>query len=82
MARRSHRLNGDSHPQDDIDLLLEPLIEAIWQDLNGQIPYERICQVAYEVAAAFQDAVVTTFVPILIHRQTRDKLKAEINGKK
>lgn len=82
MLSRSNFPVEDVHSSESIDQLIEPLVEAIWQDLNGQVTYERIQQVVREVADAFQDAAVTAFVPVFVHRQTRDKLKAELSGKK
>jgi hypothetical protein len=58
--------------------LNEALIEKIWQELNGQVPRQRIRQVAAEVAAKFEQATVTTFVPIFIHRYTCERLKREL----
>jgi len=50
------------------------LIEKIWHDLGKQITREQIRQVALEVAAEFQEARITTFVPIFIHRLTYERL--------
>ncbi len=53
------------------------MVEAIWHELGGRATYDEIRQVAAEVMgmAEFQNATVTTFLPILIHRRTREKLK-------
>jgi hypothetical protein len=58
-----------------LDEVLESLIEDIWRDLGGEVTHEQIRQAAREVAAQFQDATVTTFVPIFIRRRTREKLR-------
>jgi len=50
------------------------LIEEIWQDLDGRIGHEQIRQSAYEVAARYQDAKISTFIPIFIRRNTKERL--------
>ena len=52
----------------------ERLIEEIWQDLDGRASHEQIRQTAYEVAARYQDAKITTFIPIFIRRNTKESL--------
>lgn len=63
--------------RNDVSALVdEQLVEEIWRDLEGQVSREKIIHVAVEVAAKFQEAAVTTFVPIFIRRQTSERLKA------
>lgn len=50
------------------------LIEEIWQDLGGRISHEHIRQTVYEVAARYQDAKISTFIPIFIRRVTKERL--------
>ena len=57
----------------------DSLIEQIWHDLDGQVTREQIRQLVTEVAAEFRTATITTFVPIFIRRQAREKLKTQIN---
>jgi hypothetical protein len=60
---------------DVIDHLVDDsLIEQIWQDLGGQVPRERIRQIAAEAAAEFRTATVTAFVPVFVRRRTLNKL--------
>lgn len=59
-------------------LIDDGLIDDLWRDLNGAIAIERIRQVAEEVAGEYEDAPVTTFLPIFIHRRTRELLKSVI----
>jgi hypothetical protein len=61
-----------SSPTDFVD---DGLIEAIWQDLDGRVSYEKIRQTALEVAAKYVDARVMTFLTIFIRRQTMERLK-------
>ena len=62
------------------DIVDDVLIEEIWRDLEGLITHEQIRQVAMEVAAQYQDAAVTTFLPIFVHRRTRERLRSTINN--
>jgi len=61
--------NDDNNQVDDL------LIEQIWLDLSGQVPRKQIRQAALEIASEFQNATVTTFVPIFIRRLTRERLQ-------
>jgi hypothetical protein len=63
----------------DADYLDESFIEQIWHDLDGQVPRERIHQIAAEAAAEFRTATVTAFVPVFVRRRTREKLEVLIN---
>ncbi len=60
--------------------LTDMAIESIWHEFGGQVTYDEIRQAAVEVMsmAEFQNATVTTFLPILIQRRTREKLKATV----
>lgn len=57
------------------DLLTE-LSEKIWHDLSEQVPRDQIDHLVVEAAAQFEDATVTTFIPLLIQRQVRERLHA------
>jgi hypothetical protein len=57
----------------------DSLTELIWHDLDGQVNREQICQVVTEIAAEFRTATITTFVPIFIRRQAREKLETRVN---
>jgi hypothetical protein len=53
----------------------DALVETLWRDLNGQVPRQQIAVVVNQVAARFEDATVTAFVPIFIHRRALDRLR-------
>lgn len=61
--------------------LSETLIEKIWFQLDEQASREQIRRAAAEVAHQFQNATVTTFIPIFIYRQAYEKLKRELGGR-
>lgn len=60
------------------DTIDDGLIDDLWRDLNGAIAIEKIRQVAKQIAEEYEDAPVTTFLPIFIHRRTRELLKSVI----
>ncbi len=64
------------------DYINDHLIEEIWRDLGGQVSQAHIVQVAREVETEYFDATVTMFVPIFIHRETRERLLQEIQERK
>lgn len=68
-------ISADTIAGDISDYVDNLLIEKIRLDLDKEITYEQIRQVALEVAAEFQDAKITTFLPIFIRRQTRERLR-------
>ena len=53
----------------------EALVDLIWHDLGGQILVDQIRQTALEIAAEYQDATVTAYIPILIWRQVLERLR-------
>lgn len=59
---------------------LNHLIDEVWRDLDGEIPHARIRQVAICVATMFENATVTTYIPLFVRHLTREWLKAEIKG--
>lgn len=61
------------------DIVNDVLIEELWRDLEGLITHEKIRQVAMEIAAEYQDVAVTTFLPIFVHRRTRERLRSALD---
>lgn len=59
-----------------LDLDLEPLIEQIWNDLQGTVKRSTIQQELGEVIPAFASARIKTYVPIFIRRNTVRRLRA------
>ncbi len=71
---------GETGKSDIINYMNDIVIENIWHELGGRVTYDEIRRAAAEVMdmAEFQNATVTTFLPILIHRRTREKLKTMV----
>jgi hypothetical protein len=53
---------------------LSELAEQIWHDLSERVPRAEVHHLVVEAAAQFEGATVTTFIPLLIQRQVREKL--------
>lgn len=63
--------------ENDINILVsDKLVQDIWVDLAGAVTREHVYKIATEVAREYKDAKVTTFLPILIRRQTLARLEA------
>jgi hypothetical protein len=60
------------------DMIDDGLIDDLWRDMNGAIAIEKIRQVAKQIAQEYEGVPVTTFLPIFIHRRTREILKSVI----
>ena len=70
---------AEAHPYDGVDGIDDVLVEAIWDELDKQLPYERVRCVVAEIALRFQDATVKTFLSILVHRLAIERLRQELN---
>jgi hypothetical protein len=57
-----------------IDYADDSLVEKLWNELNGQVSRQQITLAVREIAAQFQDARVTTFVPIFVRRRALEQL--------
>lgn len=79
MSVELHQSVAEAHPYDVVDGIDDVLIEAIWHELDRQLPRERVRCVVAEIAIGFQDATVKTFLPILVRRQTLEWLRRELN---
>ena len=58
-----------------MDYVDEGLVETLWQDLDGKVPHQQIAREVEQIAAKFEKATVTSFVPIFIRRQALDHLR-------
>ena len=79
MSVELHQSVAEDHPHDVVDGIDEVLIEAIWHELDWQLPRERVRCVVAEIALGFQDATVKSFLPILVRRRALVRLRKEIN---
>jgi hypothetical protein len=61
------------------EIVNDLLVEELWRDLEGLVTHEKIRQVATEIAAEYRDVAVTTFLPIFVHRRTRERLRSTLN---
>ena len=51
------------------------LVESIWEGSNGRVTRDEIREIAHEVATNYKNATVDLFLPILIRRETRRRLR-------
>jgi hypothetical protein len=58
-----------------MDYVDDSLVETLWHDLDGKVSRQQIARAATEIAAKYEKAIVTAFVPIFIHRQALEQLK-------
>jgi hypothetical protein len=66
----NHELNWD----------VEAVVEQIWNDLGGTVTRPAIRKELAKVIPAFQDARVTTYVPIFVRRRTVERLQSGHRG--
>jgi hypothetical protein len=78
-----HRTASERYRIQQLDEVIEGIddlfVDAIWHELERQLPRERVRCVVAEVALGFQDAAVKTFLPIFVHRQALERLRLELN---
>ena len=60
-----------------MDYVDDALVEALWQDLDGQVSRQQIARAVTQIAAKFEQATVTAFVPIFIQRQALERLRRD-----
>jgi hypothetical protein len=56
----------------------EILIDQVWNDLQGQVNRATVQQMLLEVIREYEDATITTFVPIFIRRDAVDTLRGTL----
>jgi hypothetical protein len=63
-----------------MDYGYDALIETLWKDLDGQVARHQITKKVGKIAARFEQATVTAYVPIFIRRQALELLRSELPG--
>ena len=63
-----------------MDHVDDALVETLWKDLNGQVSRQQIAGAVTQVAARFEKATVTAFVPIFVRRQALEYLRRDCLG--
>jgi hypothetical protein len=58
-----------------MDYVDDSVVDKLWHDLDGQVTRQQIARAVAEIAARFEDAKVTAFVPIFVHRRALKQLK-------
>jgi hypothetical protein len=57
---------------------LDELVEQASQQAGGKVARERIREIALESAARYAGARISAFVPVLVGRAVRERLKEEL----
>ena len=68
---------AEAHPYDVVDGIDNVFVDAVWHELDRQLPRERVHCVVTEIALGFQHATVKTFLPILVRRLALERLRQE-----
>ncbi len=76
MNHRTLEVENDAIPNGLLDLDMEPLVEQIWNDLQGAVQRSTIQRELGEVIPAFASARIKTYVPIFVRRNTVRRLRA------
>ncbi|MEA3438905.1 MAG: hypothetical protein U9R58_01330 [Chloroflexota bacterium] len=78
----SEKLNNQNPAvhNDTFDWDKEGTVEQIWEDMDSMFARATIEQVVSEVVLKFEAARIKTFIPIFVHRETVERLKAELVG--
>jgi len=63
----------------DPDWDIETIIEQVWRDLQGRVSRAAIRPVILEIMPKYENARITTYIPILVHRETVDTLRARLD---
>jgi len=58
---------------------VEVMIEQVWRQFQGRVNRSDILQVLLEILPKYEDARVTLYVPILVHREVVAALRARLD---
>ena len=67
---------------DGPDREVEGMIEKVWQHLQGRVNRSDILQVILKILPKYENARVTIYVPILVHREAVDVLRTRLDEPK
>ncbi len=79
MSENAPKLGSREEAGSDLDWDVDCLVEQIWTDLGGQVSRLVIRHQVADVVPAFQDARITTYVPIFVRRRTVEQLRAGLS---
>jgi hypothetical protein len=70
----------DAPVKKDSDWDIETMIDQVWRQLQGQVSRAAIQAVILEIMPRYENARVTTYVPVLVHREAVDTLHARLDS--
>ena len=68
----------DAPVKKDSDWDIETMIDQVWHHLQGQVSRAAIQAVMLEIIPRYENARVTTYVPILVYREAVDTLRTRL----
>jgi hypothetical protein len=74
--RMEHGATAGGRPEWDV----EPVVEQIWSDLGGTVTRPDIRREIEQVLPTFEDARITTYVPIFVRQRAVARLRAGLAG--
>ena len=77
-SKPEHAAPANDGPEGEI----EAMIEEVWHQLQGRVNRTEILQVLLEILPKYEDARVKLYVPILVHREAVDVLRARLDEAK
>ena len=69
----------DAPVKRDSDWDIETMIDQVWRQLQGSVSRAAIQAVILEIIPRYENARVTTYVPILVHREAVDTLRTRLD---
>ena len=69
----------DAPVKKDSDWDIETMIDQVWRQLQGQVSRAAIQAVILEIVPRYENARVTTYIPVLIHREAVDTLRIRLD---
>ena len=79
MNNEQLKLEHGAPASEDPDWEVETVIEQVWQELQGEVNRAVILQVLLKIMPKYENARVTTYVPLLVHREAVDVLRARLD---
>jgi hypothetical protein len=56
----------------------DALVDLVWHDLQERVSKAKVSQTVLEISEKFHDATITAFIPIIVRRLTRERLRKEL----
>ncbi|MFN8473550.1 MAG: hypothetical protein U0822_15275 [Anaerolineae bacterium] len=74
----THAVSLESNAGDAGDVT-QNIVEDLYQELGGEVPWTDVEQAVYAEAAEFNDATVTQYLALFIRRGAKERLRVSAN---